>query len=69
MNDTLKMDYNGIMIKAVLLFSFGKCIMITYILFLLNKTCSFMQKEEEKQLIGVLRPRKTQFQMYSLSVT
>ena len=41
----LKIDYNGIMISAVLLFSFEKCVMITNILLLFNKTCSFMQNK------------------------
>ena len=54
----LKIDYNGIMIIAVLLFSFEKCVMITNILLLFNKTCSFIQNKFN--LIGVLRPRKAQ---------
>ena len=44
---SLKIDYNGIMISAVLLFSFEKCVMITNILLLFNKTCSFMQKQNQ----------------------
>ena len=40
-------------------FSFKKCVMITNILLVFNKTCSFMQTKIN--LIGVLRPRKAQF--------
>ena len=32
---------------AVLLFSFEKCVMITNILLVFNKTCSFMQKKNQ----------------------